>query len=80
MNKINKQNRKRLMDTENRLTAVKGEGVGGHGEKGKGIKHTQTTHRARQHIVTTREKEGWEEAEHDKAGINSSGRRLDLGW
>ena len=61
MNKINKQNRNRLMDTENRLTAVKGEGVGGHGEKGKGIKHTQTTHRARQHIVTTREKEGWED-------------------
>ena len=32
MNNINKQNRKRLIDTENRLTAVSVEGVWGLGE------------------------------------------------
>ena len=31
MNKINKQNRDRLIDTENRLTTVRGEGVWGAG-------------------------------------------------
>ena len=32
-NQINKQNRNRLIDTENRLTAVRGEGVGELDEK-----------------------------------------------
>ena len=49
MNKINKQNRNRLIDTENRLTAVRGEGVGGLGEKVKGLSQkTATIHRHRQ--------------------------------
>ena len=39
MNKINKQkNRNRLIDTEHRMTAVRGEGVGELGKKGEGIK------------------------------------------
>ena len=38
MHKINKQNRNRLIDKENRLTAVRGEGVRGLSEKGEGIK------------------------------------------
>ena len=38
MNKINTQNRNRLIDTENKLTAVRGEGIGGLGDKGKGMK------------------------------------------
>ena len=37
-NKQNKQNRNRLIDTENRLTAVRGRGVGKMGGKGEGIK------------------------------------------
>ena len=36
MNKINKQNRNRL--TDNRLTVLRGEGVGELGEKGEGVK------------------------------------------
>ena len=38
MNKINKLNRNRLIDTDNRLTAVRGEGAGGLGGTGEGIK------------------------------------------
>ena len=38
MNKIYKQNRNRLVDTENRLTTVRGVGVGRLGEKGKGLR------------------------------------------
>ena len=34
----NKQNKNRLIDTENALTAVRRDKVGGLGEKGKGIK------------------------------------------
>ena len=37
-NKTDKQNRNRLTDTENRQTAVRGEGIGKLGEKGEGIK------------------------------------------
>ena len=40
MNKTNKQNRNRLMDTENRLTAIRREVGWGLGEKGEGIKKT----------------------------------------
>ena len=36
MNKINKQNRNRFTDTENRLTAVRGEQGLGAGKKGEG--------------------------------------------
>ena len=38
MNKINQQNRNKLIDTENRLKAVRGQGVGWLGQKLKGIK------------------------------------------
>ena len=38
MNQINRQNRNRLIDTGNRLTAVRGERGWGVGDKGKGIK------------------------------------------
>ena len=37
MNKLNRQNRDSFIDTDNRLTAVRGEEAGGLGEKGKGI-------------------------------------------
>ena len=36
MDKINEQNRNRLIDMENRLTAVKGEEVRGLGKKSEG--------------------------------------------
>ena len=35
------------MDTENKLTVVRGEGVGGLGEKDEGIKKREQTHRHR---------------------------------
>ena len=57
----NKQNRNRLIDTENRLIAVRGEGVGGQvgSVKGltKGKKRFLTTDN---NIVITRGKGGWE--------------------
>ena len=40
MNKINKQIRNRLIDTENRLIAVEGRGIGELGDIGEGIKQT----------------------------------------
>ena len=38
-----KQNRTRLIDAENRLTAVRGKMVGGLDEKGQGIKQRKKT-------------------------------------
>ena len=64
MNKIYKQNRNRLVDTENRLTTVRGVGVGRLGEKGKGLrkKKPQNTklHRHRQQYGGYQRERRWE--------------------
>ena len=46
----------------------------------KGLRENPKTHRRRQQYVITRGKEGWEEAEEGKGGINEHGKRLALGW
>ena len=49
INKANKQNKNRVRDTENRLTAVRGQGAWAVGEKGEGItQKNPKTHRHRQ--------------------------------
>ena len=58
MNKINKQNRNRLIDTENRLTAVRREGLEGLCEKGKDIKKKKTLIDTDNSLVITRGKGG----------------------
>ena len=67
---------------ENRLTAVKGEGGCGLGEKGEVINQNKTKqknpHRHRQQNGNY-QKEG-RAGRHRRAGINGDGRRPDLGW
>ena len=57
MNKINRQNRNRLIDTENSPIVVRGERLGGLGEKGEEIK--KKTHRHRQQRGEYQRKRGW---------------------
>ena len=69
---------------ENRLTAIVGEGRGGLGEKGEGIKQKEKQEKVKNSktdnsMVSTRGKGRWGEAEEGKGGANSDGGRLDLG-
>ena len=59
MNRTNSQNRNRLTDTENRLTAVRSRGVGGLGEKGEGIKQRKRLTDTDHSMVITKGKGGW---------------------
>ena len=69
------------METENRLTAVRGERDQGLSEKSEGIKQKKKILiKTNNSIVITREKEGWEEAEECKWGINGDRRKFELGW
>ena len=78
---MNKQNRDRLIETENRLTAVRGEGDGGQGAKGEGIKQkNKNPHRLRQQYGYYRGKSGWREVGEGKGVINGDERRLYLRW
>ena len=52
-NEQNKHNRKRLIDTENILTAVRREGVWGLGDKGAGIKKKKTLIDSENSMVNT---------------------------
>ena len=49
MSKINQQSGDRLMDTKNRLTAVRGAGVGGRVRRLKGLNKKKMTHGHRPH-------------------------------
>ena len=80
MNKINKQIRNRLIDTENRLIAVEGRGIGELGDIGEGIQQTNRTLRLEQQYGDYQRERGWEEVEESKGGINGDRRRLDFGW
>ena len=70
------------MDTENRLTADRGEGVGGWVRRVKGLSKEikRNTHGHRQQYGNCQREGRWREVEEDKGGINGDGRRLDLGW
>ena len=80
MNKINKQIRNRFIDTENRLIAVEGRGIGELGDIGEGIQQTNRTLRLEQQYGDYQRERGWEEVEESKGGINGDRRRLDFGW
>ena len=67
MNKIHKQNRNRLIDTENRQLSEGG--VGGLNEKGEGIKQRRKL-RHRQQYGDCQRKWGMGEAEEGTGGIN----------
>ena len=71
MYKINYQSGDRFMDTENRLTAVRGES--------EGVKEKRKTH-GQTRVWWLPERKGSKgEVEEGKEGINGDGRRLD-GW
>ena len=53
MNKVNKQNRDRLIDRKKRLTAVRGEGLD---EKGEGTKERKTHRHKQQNASDQRER------------------------
>ena len=74
----NKQNRNRLIDAENRLTAIRVEGGWGLGEKGKGNKQNKNR-QSKEHGDCERESRVGEVGE-GKGQINGSGSRLDFGW
>ena len=57
MNKINKQNSNRLIDAENRLTAIRGEGLRTWMKKVKGLRKTKI-HRHRQQNGDYQKEEG----------------------
>ena len=82
MNNINKQNRKRFIDTGSRLAAVRGQGLvgGGLGEKREGlsIKRTSELTDTGNSMELTRGKVCGE-VEDGEMGINGD-RRLELGW
>ena len=81
MNTINKQNRNKLVDSENRLSAVRGKGncrgwvkkVQGLSKLKKNLIGTDNS------MVITREKGGGG-GRREYRGINGDGRRRDLGW
>ena len=52
------QNRNRIIDTEDRLTVVRGKGDGGLGEIGEGIREKTKTHRLNSMVVTRGEPGG----------------------
>ena len=60
MNKINKQNRNRLTNTQNRLTAVRREGGYGLSEKGEGIKQHKLVAAEQPH------RSSWQHGEHSQ--------------
>ena len=68
MNKINKQNRNRFIDTENRLTAVRREEGWGLGEKGEGTKQRKKIDTDNSIMVIARGKGRWREEEEGKRG------------
>ena len=57
-NELNKQNRNRLIDTENRLALLKGRGLEGLGEKCEGSKQTKNLADTDTNTVITRGKGG----------------------
>ena len=80
MNKINKI--ETTSDTENILTAVRGEGLGELGDKGEEIKENKqiTTTDSDNSMVITRGKWKWRDVEEGKGRVKGDGRRVDLGW
>ena len=73
----NKQNRNRLIATENRLRAARRSGVGSLGEKGEGIKqkYIKKLRDTENNRAITRRKGAWGEVEEGKGGINGIRRR-----
>ena len=74
---MSKQNQIRLIDTENRLTAVRREGMVGRAEKSKGIKGKKT-HRHRQQYGDYRGKGEWGRQKRVKE-VNGERKRFDFG-
>ena len=66
-----------LIHTENRLTAIRGEGFGGLHKKGEGIKNKNPS-KTDKNMVITRGKGTRGKVEEDKWRISGDGRRLDL--
>ena len=76
---MNKQNRNKLIDTENRMKAVREEEGWGLSEIGGGIKQKKTTHRHRQQYSDHQRERGRGQGEEGKQGLNGDGRKLDFG-
>ena len=84
MSGIVSRNRNRFI--ENRLTAVRGEGVVGLGEEGEGIKQkkqtaqNKRTDKHRQQNSEYQRERGVGEVEGGEGAMSDNGRILDLGW
>ena len=70
-----RKNRNRIIDTENRPTAVNGAGSWGEGEKVKGILQREI-HRHKHQCGDYKREWGWGEVEE---GTNRDGKKLELG-
>ena len=77
----NKQNKlteyKQTQNTENRLTAVRGGGLGRWVKK---LTELTKTHRHRQQYGNYQMERGWRQVEEGKEGINGDGKKLEFGW
>ena len=82
MNKINEQSRDRLMDSENRLTAVRGEEIGGWVRKVKGLSKEKKERLmdTDNSLVITRGKGDYGRGRRGYGKTHGDGRRLHLGW